>query len=120
MYVILFMKGGETQMKKFFVLAIVVVVTLAMTVTAFAVPSGKTVEFDGKGAGKVVFTGKVHADKGLKCADCHQSGLFKMKKGADAITMNDINAGKFCGHCHNGSKAFSAKDAANCSKCHKK
>jgi c(7)-type cytochrome triheme protein len=107
-------------MKKIFVLALAVVVMVAMAVTAFAVPAGKTVEFDGKGAGKVVFEGKTHADKGLKCADCHQSGIFKMKKGADAITMKDINEGKFCGACHNGTKAFKSSDAANCAKCHKK
>jgi c(7)-type cytochrome triheme protein len=107
-------------MKKIFVLALAVVVMVAMAVTAFAVPAGKTVEFDGKGAGKVVFDGKTHADKGNKCADCHQSGIFKMKKGADAITMKDINEGKFCGSCHNGTKAFKSSDAANCAKCHKK
>ncbi len=106
-------------MKKILVLALAVVVTFALAMTAFAVPAGKTVEFEGKGAGKVVFDGKVHADKGLKCADCHPA-VFKMKKGADTITMKDINEGKFCGHCHNGTKAFSAKDAANCGKCHKK
>jgi c(7)-type cytochrome triheme protein len=107
-------------MKKLIVVAVAVAVTLALSVSAFAVPAGKTVEFEAKGAGKVVFDGKVHADKGLKCADCHQSGLFKMKKGADTITMAAINEGKFCGACHNGTKAFSAKDAANCAKCHKK
>ncbi len=106
-------------MKKLLVLALIVVVTFALTMTAFAVPSGKTVDFEGKGAGKVVFDGKTHADKGLKCADCHPA-VFKMKKGADTITMKDINEGKFCGTCHNGTKAFSAKDAANCGKCHKK
>jgi c(7)-type cytochrome triheme protein len=107
-------------MKKLIVLAFAVIVTIAMALPAFAVPSGKTVEFTPKGAGKVVFDGKIHAEKGAKCADCHQSGLFKMKKGADTITMKDINDGKFCGHCHNGTKAFSAKDAANCAKCHQK
>jgi c(7)-type cytochrome triheme protein len=107
-------------MKKLIVLAFAVIVTIAMALPAFAVPSGKTVEFTPKGAGKVVFDGKIHAEKGAKCADCHQSGLFKMKKGADTITMKDINDGKFCGHCHNGTKAFSAKEAANCSKCHQK
>ncbi len=106
-------------MKKLLVVAIVVVVTFVLTVSAFAVPAGKTVEFDGKGAGKVTFEGKVHADKGLKCNDCHPA-VFKMKKGADAITMKDINDGKFCGTCHNGTKAFSAKDAATCAKCHQK
>ena len=107
-------------MKKFFVLALVVIVTVAMSVTAFAVPAGKTVEFEGKGAGKVVFDGKAHADKGLKCADCHQSGIFKMKKGADVMTMKDMEGGKFCGACHNGTKSFDVKDKANCGKCHKK
>ena len=107
-------------MKKFFVLALVVLVTVAMSVTAFAVPAGKTVEFEGKGAGKVVFDGKNHADKGAKCADCHQSGLFKMKKGADTMTMKDMEGGKFCGACHNGTKAFDVKDKAACGKCHKK
>jgi c(7)-type cytochrome triheme protein len=107
-------------MKKLLVLALVVVVTLAMAASAFAVAPGKTVEFDGKGAGKVVFDGKIHADKGAKCADCHQSGLFKMKKGADVLTMKDMEAGKNCGACHNGTKAFSVKDKATCAKCHKK
>ena len=105
-------------MKKVFVLALVVV--LALAATAFAVPAGKTVEFDGKGGGKVVFDGKIHADKGNKCADCHQSGLFKMKKGADVFTMKDMEAGKNCGACHNGTKAFNVKDATSCAKCHKK
>ena len=102
-------------MKKIFVLALAVVVMLAMAVTAFAVPAGKTVEYAGKGAGKVVFDGKAHAS--AKCAECHQSGLFKMKKGTDVLTMKDMEAGKFCGACHNGTKAFAVKD---CAKCHKK
>ncbi len=106
-------------MKKLLVVAIVVVVAFVLSVSAFAVPSGKTLEFDGKGAGKVTFDGGIHAGKGLKCADCHPA-IFKMKKGADTITMKDINEGKACGTCHNGTKAFSAKDAANCGKCHKK
>lgn len=104
-------------MKKIFVLALVVMVAVAMSATVFATPAGKSVEYAGGGAGKVVFDGKVHADKGGKCADCHQSGLFKMKKGGDTLTMKDMDAGKNCGACHNGTKAFSSKD---CAKCHKK
>jgi c(7)-type cytochrome triheme protein len=106
-------------MKSLVVFCSAVVVLLVLTATSFAVPSGKAVEFEGKGAGKVVFDGKTHADKGLKCADCHQPSLFKMKKGANTVTMKDINEGRFCGACHNGTKAFDAKDAANCEKCHK-
>jgi c(7)-type cytochrome triheme protein len=106
-------------MKKIFVLALVVVVTLVMAASVMAVPAGKTVEFDVKDAGKVVFDGKIHADKGLKCKDCHPA-VFKMKKGADVITMKDMDAGKFCGTCHDGKKAFSSSDKAACVKCHKK
>jgi c(7)-type cytochrome triheme protein len=107
-------------MKKLFVIALVVAVTVVLAASAFAVGPGKTVEWDGKGAGKVVFDGKAHADKGAKCADCHQSGLFKMKKGSDVLTMKDMEAGKNCGGCHNGTKAFGVKDAATCAKCHTK
>ncbi|HTF99114.1 MAG TPA: cytochrome c3 family protein [Nitrospirota bacterium] len=106
-------------MKKLFVIALVVMVTLAFAMSAFAVAPGKTVEFDGKGAGKVTFDGKKHADKGLKCADCHPAN-FKMKKGADVLTMKAMDEGKNCGACHNGTKAFSTKDKANCGKCHVK
>jgi len=85
---------------------------------ALAVPAGKTVEWDTP-MGKVVFDGKIHADKGVKCTECHVK-IFKMKKGSTEMKMADINAGKFCGECHNGSKAFTAKEPANCGKCHKK
>jgi len=107
-------------MKKVLIVAMVVAVTLALSASAFAVAPGKTVDFAGGGAGKVVFDGKTHADKGAKCADCHQSGLFKMKKGSEKFTMKDMEAGKNCGACHNGTKAFGVKDAADCAKCHKK
>lgn len=101
------------------VLAVVVLVIVAFVGSALAVPPGKTVEFAGGSAGKVVFDGKAHADKGLKCSDCHPK-MFQMKKGATKITMAELNAGKLCGECHNGTKAFKTSDAANCAKCHKK
>jgi c(7)-type cytochrome triheme protein len=101
-------------MKKIFTVVIAITVVFVLAASAFAVAPGKTVEFE-KG-GKVVFSGDSH--KGAKCADCHQSGLFKMKKGGDVMTMKDMEAGKFCGACHNGTKAFAIKD--NCDKCHKK
>lgn len=104
-------------MKKILVLMIVAAVAIAMAVPAFAVMPGKTVEFAGGGAGKVVFDGKTHKDAGNKCDSCHPS-LFAMKKGGAKLTMKDMNAGKSCGSCHNGTKAFSTK--ANCKKCHKK
>ena len=81
---------------------------------AMAVPPGKTVEFASP-IGKVTFDGQAHADKGLKCADCHtKPKLFEMKKGGGKVTMAAMNEGKSCGACHDGKKAFSVKAAADC------
>jgi c(7)-type cytochrome triheme protein len=113
----LYEKGGEEMRTIISVLTIVIAVMFVGS--AMAVPAGKTVDFDGGGMGKVVFDGKIHADKGLKCNDCHTK-IFKMKKGSEKITMADMNAGKNCGTCHNGEKAFKSGDPANCAKCHKK
>ncbi len=107
-------------MKKILLGVLAAAVALSLALPAAAVRPGKTVEFDGKGAGKVVFDGKTHREKGFVCGDCHKAGLFQMRKGSDAVTMKDMEAGKFCGACHNGTKAFGVKDAASCSRCHKK
>ena len=88
---------------------------------AMAVPAGKTVVMD-SAEGKVTFDGKLHAGKGLKCADCHQKPkLFEMKAGKDKMTMKDMDEGKFCGACHDGKKAKpDVKDKGACTTCHKK
>ena len=97
-------------------MAAVAIVALAAATQAMAVSAGKSVEWD-TSMGKVVFKGDDHAGKGLKCNECH-SKIFKMKKGSAVMKMADINAGKFCGECHDGKRAF--KSAGNCAKCHKK
>jgi c(7)-type cytochrome triheme protein len=110
-------KRRRTKMKKV-VMLVMALALFALIGNASAVPSGKTVEFAGdKSPGKVIFDGKVHADKGFKCKDCH-TDIFKMKKGSVTITKADHEAGKLCFSCHNGTKAFAAKE--NCTKCHKK
>ena len=86
--------------------------------SAHAIQPGKTVTWNTP-MGKVVFDGSNHAAAGVKCLDCH-SKIFKMKKGSTVMGMADITAGKFCGKCHNGTKAFSAKDKDNCEVCHLK
>ncbi len=110
-------KSGKVVTKAVVLMISICIVTV-FSGSAFGVPSGKTLEWP-TAAGKVIFDGKVHADKGLKCGDCHTK-LFKMKKGAEEMTMAEINKGKFCGACHNGEKAFKTDDAANCNRCHKK
>ncbi len=99
------------------VILLVLIVVAAFLGSALAVPPGKTIEYKGGDAGKVIFDGKLHTDKGFKCIDCHTK-IFQMKKGAK-ITMDEMNSGKNCGICHNGEKAFKSSDEANCAKCHK-
>jgi len=93
-------------------------IVVAFAGSGFAVSPGKTVEYAGGSAGKVIFDGKILGDKGLKCTDCHPK-VFPMKKGTK-ITMAEINEGKYCGVCHNGQGAFKSSEQANCQKCHKK
>jgi c(7)-type cytochrome triheme protein len=100
-------------MRKFIVLAMVAVFTFV--VAASAIANMKPVEYNTP-AGKVIWDNKVHMGKGLKCTDCHD-GIFKKKIGENKATMKDMEAGKSCGACHNGTKAFAVKD---CAKCHKK
>jgi len=103
-------------MKRSFSIFVAVCFLFSLAGLAMAQGSGKKVEYDGGGQGKVVFDGKAHADAGSKCADCHSKPkLFGMKKSA--LKMAEMNDGKSCGTCHDGKKAFSVKE---CAKCHKK
>ncbi len=92
---------------------------VAASGNALAVGTGKTLEFKGSPEGTVIFDGTAHKNAGLTCADCHNPEVFpKMKQGTVKITMIDLYAGKYCGRCHDGKKAFLIKD--NCSRCHHK
>ena len=86
---------------------------------ALAVGPDKKLEFKGSPMGIVVFDGTIHKNAGLTCSDCHNPDIFpKMKQGTVKITMNDLKAGKYCGRCHNGKKAFLIM--GNCTRCHHK
>ncbi len=102
--------------------SLVPVTVIAMVATAglaLAVPAGKTLTFEGKGMGRVAFSGDVHAKAGPTCNKCHNKDMFAMmKKGRVEFKMADIQAGRFCGVCHNGTAAFAP--SGNCTKCHKK
>jgi c(7)-type cytochrome triheme protein len=43
-----------------------------------------------------------------------------MKLGADAMTMDVMANGKFCGACHDGNTAFDTSSFDNCVRCHQK
>ncbi len=89
-----------------------------------ASPPGKTVSWNTP-AGKVVFNGSIHAGKGMRCMDCHQESgsgrrIFEMRKNSFKAKHADLDAGRYCGQCHNGTVSFSTSDKSNCSRCHKK
>lgn len=99
------------------VITLIVVTLFISTGLALAVPGGKTLEFKNSPMGTVKFSGDVHQKAVTSCKECHNDGMFpKMKQGTVKITMEQIYAGKQCGICHNGKKAFEAK--ANCQRCH--
>jgi c(7)-type cytochrome triheme protein len=54
----------------------------------------------------------VHRMK-FRCYVCHPK-IFKMKKGANKVNMQKINAGEYCSACH-GKVAFPVTE---CGRCH--
>ena len=66
------------------------------------------------GVRPVVFPHWFHRIR-FQCRVCHQELDFKMRAGANVVTMNDISEGKFCGACHNGNVAWGAD---RCDLCH--
>jgi len=103
-------------MKKFTII-VALIITVAFIGSAMATGPGKTVEYAGGTQGKVIFNGDTH--KVSKCADCHPK-LFQMKKGSFKMPKADHVAGKLCGTCHDGTKAFGQEKPEDCAKCHKK
>ena len=51
----------------------------------------------------------------FKCNVCHSEIGFTMRAGANDIHMADIQAGKFCGVCHDNQIAWGTE---NCDLCH--
>jgi c(7)-type cytochrome triheme protein len=101
------------------VLVVMVLAVLGLAALAGAVPAEKTLTFEDNPKGMVTFDGAMHADAGKLCGDCHKEGVFPtMKKDAVKIMMSEINMGRQCGNCHNGSVTFSSVE--NCDRCHKK
>ncbi len=106
-------------------LVLTIFVAIALISTAAAVPPGKKLQWKTK-MGTVVFDGKKHFQMGLKCNACHPKLFGPPKPGKPKVkmTMKDLNAGKFCGTCHNGKKVvkektvFGTKDGKSCKRCH--
>lgn len=69
---------------------------------------------DAAGMRPVVFPHWFHRIR-FRCKVCHADLGFKLKAGANEITMANIIEGQYCGACHNGEVAWSIE---NCDVCH--
>src|SRR5512143_2556865 len=69
---------------------------------------------DKEGVRPVIFPHWFHRIR-FRCKVCHFELGFKMRAGANDITMDAITKGKFCGMCHNGQIAWTPE---NCDLCH--
>lgn len=92
-------------------------VIMCCTIPAVALDI-KDKTFTTENAGKVVFSHDAHLKKkhtkspNISCKACHNDA---MKKGLH-YTMAQMEQGKSCGQCHNGTQAFAL---AKCTACHK-
>jgi len=102
-------------MKTKAILIIILMLSVALVGTAFALPKGKVKVVETK-MGTVTFSSDIHTAAGVKCMECHKS-IFKMKKG-ELKQPIPHKIGVACGNCHNGERAFSVKK--DCKRCHKK
>ncbi len=73
-------------------------------------------ELESAGLAPVIYPHWVHRSF-FRCKVCHE-GIFKMKRGANNISQEQISQGRQCGTCHNGKISFNATDEANCTRCH--
>ncbi|MFQ5717477.1 MAG: cytochrome c3 family protein [Nitrospinales bacterium] len=109
--------GNKFSFIIFLLISGVLVFLVTGGVEVFAEKDGGVVIFKNtKSMRPVLFSHQKHLDVGNTCESCHER-IFKKKKGSSSpIKMMDMRKGKYCGSCHNGSKAFTVKHS--CSKCH--
>ena len=109
-------------MKAKVILLVVLMFSLALVGTAFAIPKGKVLvkETPKMGGTKITFSSDKHIATGkVKCMGegaCHVK-IFPMKKGSLKQPIPH-KIGEACGTCHDGEKAPSVKK--DCKFCHKK
>jgi c(7)-type cytochrome triheme protein len=104
---------------RIYVLVVVFSLVLFAGMSFAAGTGGGDLTFKPQNAKPVTFSHEEHVNiKELKCSACHNH-TFQMGKDEDKMDMGKMTKGLFCGHCHNGTKAFDVKEKANCGRCHK-
>jgi len=89
----------------------------AILATAAAAEYGDVVlnrRSEAEGVRPVVFPHWFHRVR-FQCKVCHFELGFKMRAGANDVTMKEIVDGQFCGLCHNGQVAWATD---RCDLCH--
>ena len=98
-----------------------VVVSLAALISLAAMAEPGDITFKRQAAGMddvppAVFPHWIHRMQ-YKCQACHDTP-FKMKAGENLVTMDEIQAGQWCGACHDGKAAF-ISNLSTCNRCHR-
>jgi c(7)-type cytochrome triheme protein len=111
------MKQLISRLASALLLGAAVLLSLAATAQEYG-----DIVFERKAAGMddlppAVFPHWVHRMQ-YKCPACHDA-LFKMKAGTSLVNMDELQAGKWCGACHDGKAAF-ISDLNSCLRCHYK
>jgi c(7)-type cytochrome triheme protein len=101
-------------MKRFFILLYLALVFAAVPATAEYADVVLNQRAEKEGVRPVIFPHWFHRIR-FQCRVCHYELGFKMRVGANDISMNDISNGKFCGACHNSDIAWGPD---RCDLCH--
>ena len=101
--------------RRWIVLAIVLLVGTPSALSARWIKD--KVYLETKEVGKVEFSHFNHLEAvGKNCPACHNDIYHIVAEKNPVFTMKEMEAGKACGACHNGKKAFSVK--GDCATCH--
>ncbi len=88
--------------------------------SAWAKIGGGEITFSAPGMPDVVYSHEAHVVKAkLKCTECHYA-IYTNHAMHKTVGMAGMREGRSCGTCHNGVRAFSVADQANCKRCHSK
>ena len=101
--------------QRWMILAIMLLVTIPSTLYARWIKD--KVYLETKDVGKVEFSHFSHLEAvGKNCPACHNRIFNLVTKNNPDFTMAEMEKGKACGACYNGTKAFSVK--GDCTTCH--
>ncbi len=96
--------------------ALVLAVAAAGEPPSIRLPADRTYDGGEGSPGPVVFSHTVHvALASGKCGGCHPAP-FHMLQPTGGITHEEMNAGRQCGTCHDGTAAAGVTD--DCTHCH--